>query len=425
MSLRATLAGTVALVAGAAALLAGVLTGRLALVLAGWSALLACAASAGRTLRSPPPEAQLLLPPLVRAGTPAVIDVSGPGGSFRVEGRRWQPLPGSFSWAWHDAGTRDLPRIAVRRTDASRLWRRVAHLPDRQVAVVPSAADVAGATAAARTLRANLRAPGRGILRDPADPEGLREWQEGSPARNIDWKASSRHEQILEKEFTRLRELDFGVVLDATAAARRREGPQAPPPLEVGLDAALHIVSWARARRRRAVVAVCTDEPEPLLLDMGGTQTEDELRRLVESLPPALPEGPAPAGAGDEAAFLHMLRRLRGAAPAGPLAAAVRGLAQRPRMAVFLVSPLAGAPAQVHAVASAARRGYRAVVQVDALTGAAATADDLRRLYPMAVRRRRNADLLASSGWVVVDARAERPAGAVLREAALASEARA
>ena len=406
MRLAFTASGRGVVALGVGLLVMGTVLSWLAAILVGWAVLATVLASAGAAVRrgSPSPRMELRHP--LHAQEPGLLVLAGSDGQVRWKGATWRHLPTALPHTPAMPGLQRFPDLEMRRQDTLGWWRIEETRPGPEATVLPSRLDLVRAGRDARSVSAALKGgEGRGHLRDRSEPEGLRAWLEGSDARFIDWKASSRFEHVLEKEFVRLRELDAEVFLDATSSARRSDGPGRRSPTEVGLAATLLLVAWCRAQRCRVHVTAASDNSTSRteVSSTGGL----EMHRLLSSVPAPLPaaEGAPDDGAG-AALFGEALRRLRGA-PVQP--GLVRAIAKVParadESAIFLVSPLDLAPQAVRDVARAAEPfAHRILVQVSDLEGSASDVPALEAAYRRADRRRRNAAHLARQGWVTVEA---------------------
>lgn len=401
-----TNAGRLVVAAGAALLAMGTVLSWLAAILVGWAVLAAVLASAGAALKRGPPNPRMELRHPLHAQEPCLLVLAGSDGQVRWAGAQWRHLPAALPHTPRNPGMQTFPDLELRRQDSLGWWQVEWRRPGPEATVLPSRLELVRTGREARSVTAALRgASGGGAMRDRSDPEGLRAWLDGSDGRFIDWKASSRFETILEKEFVRMRELDAEVLLDATAAARRPDGPGRRSPSEVGLAASLLMVAWCRAQRCRVNVTVAGDSASlrTEVTSTGGT----EMHRILSNVPGPLPGTvETPDDAAAPTPFEAAIRQLRGNATKPGLVRAVAGLPTRPdESAIFLVSPLDVAPRVVGEIARAGRSfAHRILIQVEDLEGSATDADGLEWAYQRAMRRRRNAAQLARDGWITVEA---------------------
>jgi uncharacterized protein (DUF58 family) len=419
MRLAPTPRGRAVLAGALGCLVAGFALAWPAAVVAGWAALVAVVASAGRLARQGLRSPAVDVPQPVHAQEACVVRLQGQGEArwsapAATEGD-WTRLPASLPHTPAFPGVQPFPAFDLRAADRLGWWTATARMPGPEVAVLPARLELSRASREARTVAAALRgATGPGSKRDRSEAEGLRKWLEGGDIRFIDWKASSRFEDLLEKEFVRLRDADAEVVLDSTAAARRPDAPGRRSPAQVGLAATLLVVAWCRSHQGTAHVTVARDgAPARWQAKAGGAA----LQRLLDAMPAGL-EAAAPAAPDDAGAptpFDAILRRLRGTKVLPGLQRALRALPKGSDSALFVVSPLELSPQSVADLDREAQ-GYahRVLIQVGDLERSATDAATLEATYPRAARRRRNAQLLARRGWVTVEAPADLRAADIL-----------
>jgi len=123
----------------------------------------------------------------------------------------------SIDWEWNTPG-RGVYRIGPPVIEAGDALGFFFVKSDREdpleIVVYPRLIPIAGFEAQPRELFGSLRA--RGLIEDPVNLVGTREYQPGSPARSIHWKASARLSRLQEKVFEPSRKARFLLSLDVS-----------------------------------------------------------------------------------------------------------------------------------------------------------------------------------------------------------------
>lgn len=149
----------------------------------------------------------------------------------------------SMDWAWK-ASRRGVYRIGPPVTEAGDALGFFFVQKDRQdpleIVVYPRLFPIAPFGGQPSELFGSLRA--QGLIGDPVNLVGTREYQPGSPARSIHWKASARLNRLQEKVFEPSRRARFLLSLDVRGFHEAGDGTGFEETLETAASIARHLI---------------------------------------------------------------------------------------------------------------------------------------------------------------------------------------
>ena len=190
-----------------------------------------------------------------------------------------------------EAPGRGVYRVGPPRTEAGDpfglFFRPVALGEPLEVVVYPRRFPVGPTLGEARDLFGSIRA--EGLIEDPINLMGTREYQPGRPARAIHWKASVRLNRLQEKVFEPSRRARILLSLDARGFHDAGDGPAFEEALEAAASIAVRLVR-SGVSVGLLTNAVMTGEASPVV---PVSQAPEQLPVILERMARM---NPAPAG---------------------------------------------------------------------------------------------------------------------------------
>jgi uncharacterized protein (DUF58 family) len=148
-----------------------------------------------------------------------------------------------IDWAWNAPG-RGVYRIGPPVVEAGDalgfFFTKIDQEDPQEIVVYPRLIPITGFDGQHRELFGSLRA--RGLIEDPVNLVGTRDYQPGSPARSIHWKASARLSRLQEKVFEPSRRARFLLTLDVHGFHESDDDTGFEEMLETAASIARHLV---------------------------------------------------------------------------------------------------------------------------------------------------------------------------------------
>lgn len=226
----------------------------------------------------------------------------------------------STGWAWKAPG-RGIYSLGPPVTEAGDalgfFFSRVDHDEPLEIVVYPRICPIPGFEGQSREIFGSLRS--RGLIEDPVNLVGTREYQPGSPARAIHWKASARMNRLQEKVFEPSRRARYLLILDVCGFHETGDATGFEESLETAASMASHLdragaslgaMTNARIQGGHSPVVPVARRPGHLssILDMLARMTMEEAENQHTGIQAILPQ----ARGVTRILFTHSVERRKG-----------------------------------------------------------------------------------------------------------------